>query len=116
MHFSPFFFADIKALENWSIPIHSYHTQICRPHTIPVVSIAPHSSTRPKALFPLHLLSELGVVLLEAVADSLLGGHPLLDATVDAAALARGDGLGGEVVDAGVEAMLHEAAESLENI
>lgn len=67
----------------------------------------------PDCLFVLHLSRELGVVLLEAVADSLLGGHPLLDTSVDAAGLTRGDGLGGEVVDAGDEAVLDEAAESL---
>lgn len=64
-------------------------------------------------LFVLHLGSDLGVVLLEAVADALLGGHPLLDAAVDAAGLAGGDGFGGEVVDAGNEAVLNETAESL---
>lgn len=52
-------------------------------------------------------------MLLEAVADALLGGHPLLDAAVDAAALARGDGFGGEVVDTGHEAVLNKTAESL---
>lgn len=61
----------------------------------------------------LHLLGQLGVVLLEAVADALLGGHPLEDAAVDAAVFARGEGLGGEVVDAGGEAVVDEAAESL---
>jgi hypothetical protein len=33
-----------------------------------------------------HLSCELGVVLLEAVADALLRSHPLLDAAVDATA------------------------------
>jgi hypothetical protein len=64
-------------------------------------------------LFVLHLLRELLVVLLEAVANALLRGHPLKHAAVDAAALARRDGLGGEVVDARGEAVLDEAAESL---
>lgn len=66
-------------------------------------------------LFVLHLGSDLGVVLLEAIAHALLGGHPLLDAAVDAAGLAGGDGLGGEVVDAGHEAVLDETAESLDD-
>lgn len=52
-------------------------------------------------------------MLLEAVTDALLGGHPLLDAAVDAAALAGGDGFGGEVVDAGHEAVLNKTTESL---
>ena len=60
-----------------------------------------------------HLLRQLGIVLLEAVAHALLGGHPLHDAAVDAAALARRDRLGGEVVDAGVEAVLDETAKCL---
>lgn len=64
-------------------------------------------------LFVRHLGGELGVVLLESVADALLGGHPLQDAAVNAAALAGGDGFGGEVVDAGHEAVLDEAAEGL---
>lgn len=51
-------------------------------------------------------------MLLEAVANALLGGHPLLDAAVDAAALPGRDGLGGEVVDAGHEAVLNETTES----
>ncbi len=64
----------------------------------------------------LHLLRELGVVLLEAVADALLGGHPLEDAAVDAAVFAGREGLGGEVVDARGEAVIDEAAESLQNM
>lgn len=54
----------------------------------------------------LLLRRHLGVVLLEAVADALLRGHPLEHAAVDAAALARRDGLGGEVVDTCGEAVL----------
>ena len=53
-------------------------------------------------------------MLLEAVADALLGGHPLEYASVDAAVLLCRDGLGGEVVDARIEAVLDEAAKSLE--
>jgi hypothetical protein len=53
-------------------------------------------------------------VLLESLADTLLSGHPLGNAAVDAAALAGGDGLGGEVVDAGHEAVLNETAKGLE--
>lgn len=64
-------------------------------------------------LFVLHLLRELLVVLLEAVADAGLGGHPLEDTAVEAAAFLRRDGLGGEVVNARVEAVLNEAAKSL---
>lgn len=52
-------------------------------------------------------------MLLEAVAHALLGGHPLEDAAVQAARLLGGEGLGGEVVDAGGEAVLDETAEGL---
>lgn len=61
----------------------------------------------------LHLLRQLGVVLLEAVADALLGGHPLEHTAVDATVFAGREGLGGEVVDARGEAVVDEAAESL---
>ena len=64
-------------------------------------------------LFASHLLRDLLVVLLEAVTDALLGGHPLQDTAVDAAVLLGGERLGGEVVDAGDEAVLDEAAECL---
>ena len=64
-------------------------------------------------LFVLHLLGDLGVVLLEAVADALLRGHPLEDAAVDAAVFARREGFGGEVVDAAGEAVLDETAKGL---
>lgn len=41
-------------------------------------------------LFVLHLLAELGIVLLEALADALLRRHPLEHAAVEAAGLAGG--------------------------
>lgn len=41
----------------------------------------------------LHLLRNLGVVLLEALADALLGGHPLEDAAVEASGFLGGEGL-----------------------
>lgn len=52
-------------------------------------------------------------MLLEPVADALLSDHPLLDAAADAAVLAGREGLGCEVVDAGVEAVLDETAVGL---
>lgn len=55
-------------------------------------------------------------MLLEAVADTLLCGDPFLDAAVDAAGFLGGEGLGGEVVNAGGEAVLNEAAESLGHV
>jgi hypothetical protein len=64
-------------------------------------------------LFSGHLLGDLLVVLLEAVTDALLGRHPLQNAAVDAAVLLGGESLGGEVVDAGSEAVVDETAESL---
>lgn len=75
----------------------------CPRTTLHIVSFIPHLSyTRPSsspclpprhaplrtALFG-HLLGELGVVLLETIADALLGHNPLLNAAVDAAVLAR---------------------------
>lgn len=53
-------------------------------------------------------------MLLEPVGDALLRSHPLEDATIDAAALARGESLGREVVNAGDEAVLDKAVESLQ--
>jgi hypothetical protein len=68
---------------------------------------------RGPSLFALHRLAELCIVLLEAIAHALLGSHPLEDAAVEAAVFARGEGLGGEVVDARDEAVFDEAAECL---
>lgn len=65
-------------------------------------------------LFLLHLLRNLGIVLLEALAHALLCGHPLEDAAVETAGLLGGDRFGGKVVDAGGEAVLDKSAESLE--
>lgn len=62
----------------------------------------------------LHLLRNLGIVLLEALADTLLRGHPLEHAAVEASGFLGREGFGGEVVDAGGEAVLDKAAESLE--
>lgn len=66
-----------------------------------------------RLLVLLHLGSHLGIVLLEALAQALLGEHLLLDAAGDAAGLAGGKGLGGEVVDAGGEAVVDEVTEQL---
>jgi len=41
----------------------------------------------------LHLLRDLGVVLLEALANPALRGHPLEDAAVEAAGFLGGEGL-----------------------
>jgi hypothetical protein len=73
-------------------------------------------SLSPSGCEPLSLLllGKLGVVLLESVADALLGDHPLLNAAADASVLAGRKGLGGEVVDAGVEAVLNETAVCLQ--
>lgn len=64
-------------------------------------------------LLPTHLGGHLGIVLLEALGEASLGGHGLLHAAGDAAVLARRDGLGCEVVDAGHEAVVDQAAEEL---
>lgn len=60
----------------------------------------------PSANLPLatHLVGHVGVVFLESLREPLAAGHVLLDAASDAAILALGHGLGGEVVDAGGEA------------
>lgn len=52
-------------------------------------------------------------MLLEALGEARVHGHGLLHAAGDAAALARGDGLGCEVVDAGHEAVVNQVAEEL---
>lgn len=49
-----------------------------------------------------------GVLLLEAVAESLLALEVLIDATHNAALLSRGERLACEVVDAVIEAALDE--------
>jgi len=60
----------------------------------------------------LHLLRQLCIMLLEALANALLRGHPLEDTAVQAAGFLGGERLGGEVVDAGGEAVLGKASES----
>lgn len=62
-----------------------------------------------------HLGGHLGVVLLEALGEARVHGHGLLHAAGDAAALARGDGPGCEVVDAGHEAVVDQVTEELHN-
>lgn len=88
----------------YTLSICAYKVRACRVHCKEASDVES---------FVLKLLGELGIVLLEAVADTLLGGHPLEDAAVDAARLARGEGLGCEVVDAAHEAVLDEPAKGL---
>lgn len=64
-------------------------------------------------LTPLHLSSHGSVELAETLAQARLGRHGLEHAAADAAGLATGKGLGGEVVDAGGEAVVYEVAEDL---
>lgn len=52
-------------------------------------------------------------MLLEALGQTLATGHVLLHTARDAAVLALGHGLGGEVADAGGEAVVDEVAEEL---
>lgn len=66
-----------------------------------------------KFLTPLHLSSHGSVELAKALAQARLGRHGLEHAAADAAGLAAGKGLGGEVVDAGGEAVVYEVAEDL---
>jgi hypothetical protein len=54
----------------------------------------------------LLLLTHLGIMLLESFAEALRQGHVFLDAARDAARLAARERLGGEVVDAGHEAVV----------
>ena len=61
----------------------------------------------------LHLGGHGGVELGEALAQAGLGGHALGHAPADAARLAARERLGGEVVDARVEAVVDEVAEDL---
>ena len=62
-------------------------------------------------LFVLHLGGHGLVELGEALAEARLGCHRLGNAALDAAALAAREGLGGEVIDARVEAVVDEVAE-----
>lgn len=52
-------------------------------------------------------------MLLESLAQSLAASHIFLDAARHTAILALGNGLGGEVVDAGIKAMVDEVTEEL---
>jgi hypothetical protein len=54
-----------------------------------------------------------GLLFLESLANSFATGHELLYATGDASGLAGYEGLGGEVIDAVVEAAVNEAGEHL---
>lgn len=60
-----------------------------------------------------HLSSHVGIVLLEALGQALTRGHVLLNAARDAAVLALGDSLGGEIVDTRGEAVIDEVAKEL---
>lgn len=53
-------------------------------------------------------------MLLESLAHALLRSHPLENAAVEAAGFLGGERFGGEVVDAGGEAVLDKTAESLQ--
>ena len=64
-------------------------------------------------LLPLHLSSHGSVELAETLAQARLRRHGLEHAAADAAGLAAGKSLGGEVVDAGGEAVVYEVAEDL---
>lgn len=70
-------------------------------------------SSIPSHLPLAHLGGHVGIVLLEALREALAAGHVLLDAAGDAAVLALGHGLGGEVADARGEAVVDEVAEEL---
>lgn len=59
------------------------------------------------------VVHHLRLLLREALSYPLAPSHELLHAAVDAAGLAGDEGLGGEVVDAGVEAAVDEAGEHL---
>jgi hypothetical protein len=53
------------------------------------------------------------LLLLESLANTLAARHKFLDASGDAAGLALDHGFGGEVIDAGVEAVGDEVREHL---
>lgn len=82
----------------------------------PFVSIVDLLCRLSRCLPLLLLLGELGVVLGEALAQALGLGHLLLDAAGDAARLAVGQGLGGEVVDARDEAVVHEVSKDVHKV
>lgn len=59
------------------------------------------------------LAHHLRLLLLEPLTDALAAGHELGDAARYAAGLTGDEGFGGEVVDAGVEAVVDEVGEHL---
>ena len=61
----------------------------------------------------LWLLHHLCLLLSESLTDSLRASHKLGDAARDTSGLAGDQGLGGEVIDAGVEAAVDETGEHL---
>src|SRR4051812_1972793 len=66
----------------------------------------PSKAHQSKNLPLLHLGRHRRIQLGEALAQTGLGGHGLGDTATDAAGLAARESLGGEVVDAGAEAVV----------
>jgi hypothetical protein len=60
-----------------------------------------------------RLVHHLRLLFLEPLPDALTAGHELADASRDAAGLAGDQRFGGEVIDAGLEAMVDEVREHL---
>ncbi len=61
----------------------------------------------------LWTVHHLCLLLGEPLADALASSHELGDTAADTSGLAGDEGLGGEVVDAGVEAAVDQAGEHL---
>lgn len=80
-------------------------------HIISIVHVPPIPRANIWRLF--RGVHHLRLLLREALSYPLATSHELLHAAVDAAGLARDEGLGGEVVDAGVEAAVDETGEHL---
>lgn len=89
--------------------IHSYHTRIFIHFKHPLRPCYIGESS-----LSLWLLHHLCLLLGESLADSLATSHELGDAAGDTSGLSGDEGLGGEVVDAGVEAAVDQAGEHLQ--
>jgi hypothetical protein len=70
---------------------------------------APNADLSPRR----RLVHHLRLLFLEPLPDALTAGHELADASRDAAGLAGDQRFGGEVIDAGLEAMVDEVREHL---
>ena len=112
MYSQPFNIPTIFVCSCWFVSLSRDSIQFVR-SLPPLFGPSAKSSPLVQNLPLLHLGARGGVELGEALAQAGLRRHGLGHAPADAARLAAREGLGGEVVDAGVEAAVDEGAEGL---